>query len=159
VLAVLVRVYKLHHSIGYTLLLPTLLVGVAIIPYSRFWPPDVLCWGSPLMSSLLEGWPLTNLTIHYPFDSERSLDVLSPQRLAANSTSRHLVTCRLFTHGYCGSICVAAISLLRKHNSIRCIDVGIRNQLLHSSVNNRLPSRCLGSVNPKYRGICHNIVI
>jgi hypothetical protein len=54
------RVYRLHHSICYTLLLSTPLVGVTIIPHSRFWPPDVLCRGGLLMSSHLERWPLTN---------------------------------------------------------------------------------------------------
>jgi hypothetical protein len=49
------RVYRLHHSIGYTLLLPTLLVGITIFPYSRFWPPDVLSQSGLYMSSRLKG--------------------------------------------------------------------------------------------------------
>jgi hypothetical protein len=52
-------VYRLHHSIVHTLLLPTPRVGITIILYSRFRPPDVLSQSGLLMSSRLEGWPIT----------------------------------------------------------------------------------------------------
>jgi hypothetical protein len=55
---------------------------------------------------------------------------------------------------------VATTSLLWKYNSTRCVEnVGIRNQLLHSSVTNRLPSRCLGIDAPSIcvSGACPNI--
>jgi hypothetical protein len=60
VLAVLVRVYRLHHSIIHTPLLPTLLVGLTSI----------------LLHSIPTPWCRV---------SERSLDVLTPRRLADNS--------------------------------------------------------------------------
>jgi hypothetical protein len=62
-------VYRLHHSIVHSLLLPTPLVGITIIPYTRFWPPDVLCRGGLLMSSLLEGWQLTDCFFHTDFSA------------------------------------------------------------------------------------------
>jgi hypothetical protein len=124
------------------------------------------------MSSRLKHWLPTNLTIHYPFVSEQSSDVLSPRRLAANSAAFWLdyssaptlrvrwlsATDCLSSYSLTG--CLSSYSsLLRKHNSIHCVGNGIRNQLLHSSVNNRLPSRCLGMDAPSICSIGKSVTI
>jgi hypothetical protein len=56
------RVYRLHHSVVYNLLLPTPRVGGTIIPLQSILTPDVVCRRGLLMSSLFEGWLRTNLT-------------------------------------------------------------------------------------------------
>jgi hypothetical protein len=115
------RVYRLHHSIVHTLLLPTPRVGITIIP----------------LHTILTPWCLV---------SERSLDVLTPRRLADNwLTSRRNIwlSARLSLKYLRSDGCVACVPTI--HPLLRCVgNVGIRNQLLHSSFNNRLPSRCLG---------------
>jgi hypothetical protein len=47
------RVYRLHHSVVYNPLLPAPLLGITIIPYTQFGPPDILFRGSLLRFSLL----------------------------------------------------------------------------------------------------------
>jgi hypothetical protein len=134
------RVYRLH-SIVYSLLLATPGVGITVILYSRFWPPDVLCGGGLLMSSRLERWLPTDLTSRLE------------GWMLTDLTSR----CRLYFATDCFS---SYSSLLRKHNSICCVgNVGIRNQLLHSSVSNRLRSRCLGMDVPSICSIGKSITI
>jgi hypothetical protein len=130
------RIYRLHHSIVYNLLLPTPLVSITIIPYSRFWPPDVI--------------------------SEQSLDVLSTRRLAADCLGFSLAirltascrTLRMNLHSW-------LLKYLRSDGLyFRCVgNVGIRNQLLHSSVNNSLPSHCLGMDAPSICSIGKSVTI
>jgi hypothetical protein len=116
------------------------------------------------LESILTPWCLV---------SERSLDVLSPRRLAADSWP--LV-------GYSSTDCLSSYSstihtwLSQQHNSqphplpwkyciamglyFRCVrNFGIRNQLLHSSVNNRLPGRCLGMDAPSICSIGKSVKI
>jgi hypothetical protein len=87
----------------------------------------------PLMSSLHEGWPL----ILYVFPLWRPANNYLTSR-------RNLQLSALLSLKYLRSDgCVACVPTI--HPLLRCVgNVGIRNQLLHSSVSNRLPSRCLG---------------
>jgi hypothetical protein len=60
VLAVLVRVYRLHHYVVYKLLLPTLLDGNAIIPLQLILTLGFRVSGGLLMFSFIKGWLRTS---------------------------------------------------------------------------------------------------
>jgi hypothetical protein len=55
--------YGTHHSVGYTVLFTTLLVGITIVLYNQFCPSDVLSRGGLLLSSPAEGWQLTDCLV------------------------------------------------------------------------------------------------
>jgi hypothetical protein len=52
--------YRIHHSVGYTVLFPTPRVGITVFLYTESRPPDVSSRGGLLMSSRFEGWQLTD---------------------------------------------------------------------------------------------------
>jgi hypothetical protein len=128
--------YRLYHSIVYNLLLPTLLVGITVFRYTRFWPPDVLCQSGLWMSSRLEGWLLTSYVFPLRRLANNWLTSRRSLQLSALLSLKHLRS----------DGCVACVPTI--HPLLPCVaNVGFRKQLLNSSVNNRSPSRCLGSNN------------